>query len=155
MAGAILPFIAGEPWIIKGNEYYDGGLHYIDPSQAAAEIHATHTFVLNTRPIGTKLKPWSGLVERKFKSLDENYPGAGTHYLECLKNYCEVYNDLPYGATELNGMQMYRHATEHSTGVNRLTMDQEKLTEGVKAGYKSILDIFYQQGRVGMLPSLM
>ena len=154
-AGAMLPFIAGEPWIINNNEYYDGSLHYIDPAQAAIEIGATHTLVLNTLPQDQSVKPWNKIIERKIKSLDEHYPGAGTHYLECLENYIEVYGNLPFGETEVNGRKLYRHALPHATGVGRLTMDKEKLIEGMKLGYQSILDLFYQQGRVGIVPTLM
>jgi predicted patatin/cPLA2 family phospholipase len=155
VAGAMLPFIAGEPWIINNNEYYDGGLHYIDPAQAAKEMGATHTLVLHSTSEDKPIKPWGKLVERKFKSLDEHYPGAGTHYLEALKNYVSTYGKLPFGTTEYEGMQLYRLALKQSSGVGRLTMDSEKLITGVKLGYQEVLNLFYQQGRVGILPAMM
>lgn len=155
MAGALLPFIAGDPWIINNTEYYDGGLYYIDPSQAARELGSTHTLVLNTRTQDKPLKPWNRLLERRIKNLDDRYPGLGTHYLQDLRAYFDTYNPLPYGETELDGLKMYRHSLPHSVGVGRLTKEPEKLIGGLKMGYQSILDIFYPQGRAGILPTLM
>lgn len=155
ISGAILPFIAGEPWIIGENEYYDGSMHYIDPSQAARDIGATHTMVLYTRTQDKPLKPYGRLVERRIRSFDSHYPNAGTHYLEALRATIEEYGNLPYGDTMLGPMKLYRHALPNSVGVGRITMDSEKLVGGVKAGYQSILSIFYPNGKVGILPTMM
>lgn len=154
-AGAMLPFIAGEPWIINNEKFYDGSLHYIDPAQAAIELGATHTVVLNTRPQDRPLQPVGRLIERKIRSLDEQYPGTGTHYLEAVKQYRVTFGSLPFGETEFGGHKLYRHGLEHSVGVGNLTMDTEKLVNALKTGYRSILDVFYQQGRVGIIPTLM
>jgi predicted patatin/cPLA2 family phospholipase len=154
-AGALLPFIAGEPWIINNQEYYDGSLHYIDPAQAAVELGSTHALILNTRYQDHPLKPWNKIIKQKFKSLDKNYPGAGTHYLESIEQYLEKYGSLNYGETEMDGTRLYRHSLPHSAGVSSMTMDTEKLVEALKIGYQSIVDVFYQQGKVGILPTLM
>lgn len=155
MSGAILPFIAGEPWIISGNKYYDGGMHYIDPLQAAYEIGSTHTVVLYTHTQDRPLKAFGRLIERRIRALDSHYPGAGTHYLEALQTTINEYGNLPYGATEFQGMKIYRHSLPHSVGVGRLTMDSEKLIVGLKSGYQSVLDMFYPHSRVGILPVRM
>ncbi|MDB5184195.1 MAG: hypothetical protein JWN38_3 [Candidatus Saccharibacteria bacterium] len=155
VAGALMPFVAGEPWIVKQNEYFDGGMYYIEPAECLPELGSTHALILNTQPQDIGVKPWGSLVERKIRSLNKQHPGAGSLYLSKLQTYCETINKLPHGETEYRGQQLYRHALKTSVGVGRLTMDHDKLVEGVKAGYKSIIDIFYGQGRVGILPTLM
>lgn len=155
ISGAIVPFIAGDPWIINKNQYYDGGLFYAEPSLCALELGASHTFTLSTQPQDKPIKQYGKFVEDRLKRLDSRFPQAGTHYVEAIKHASIVFQDMPHGETELNGMMLYRHALEHGYGIGIVTTDTEKLLEGVKAGYKSIVDIFYQQGRVGIRPTLM
>ena len=101
------------------------------------------------------MKPWSKLVQQQIGRLNNDFPGAGTTYLQHVENACNVFGELPHGETELDGMKLYRHAIVKSTGINRMTKDQEKLVDALKEGYKSIIDIFYVQGRVGIIPTLM
>jgi hypothetical protein len=95
------------------------------------------------------------LIEKQIMRLDKDYPGAGSTYLQHIKNTCNVFNSLPYGETELDGMKLYRHALIKDIGVGRMTMDSEKLVRGLKDGYESIVSIFYPNGRVGIVPTLM
>ncbi len=147
-AGALLPFVSGEPWMLNGSEYFDGGLHYIDPVEAAFELNSTHILVLNTQPQDEPIEPYGRIMEFTAKRLDREYPLAG------IRAYSEKFDDIPYGAVDFDGVNLYRHGLPHSSGVGRLTMDTDKLVDALKAGYQSILEVFEVEGHVGILPTL-
>jgi len=155
VAGAIVPFVSGDAWEIEGDFYYDGGLSFIDPSQAAIELGATHTFVLNTRSQDRPVKLPPRIIEKRLSILDSRHPGAGRLYAAALKDYVADFNGLPFGETELRKMKLYRHALPTRQGLGRVTTDTGKLIQGMQAGYQSILDLFHRHGRVGIRPTLL
>ena len=155
VAGATLPFIAGDPWIIKNQKYYDGGLYYIDPYQAAEQLGCTHVLVLQTHRWGYALKPYGAMTQRVFKRLDEDYPAAGTSYIQRVRESAEIQANLSYGETDVNSLHLYRHAVKVPLPVGRLTTDREKLMDGAKIGYQSVLDLFAPGALAGIEPSIM
>jgi predicted patatin/cPLA2 family phospholipase len=139
---------------INNQEYYDGSLFYPSTFQCAKELGCTHVLVLNTNPQDYEEKPWGTIVEHMLKRLDETYAHVGTHYIEALREYCLLANELPWGETAVNDMRMYRLAVQTSTGLKRLTTDHAKLLYALRAGYQSVMDCsirtqipaFYPQG---------
>lgn len=154
-AGSTIPFIAGDAWNINGNEYLDGGIFYIDPTQAAQELGCTHTMTLYTQPQNVGLKPYGRVTEMIIKRLDEDKQHiSSTRYLENLKACCDTFNGLPYGEAILDGMQLYRLALRADVGVGQITVDRDKLLNGLTAGYQSVLDLFYASAKATVLPSI-
>jgi predicted patatin/cPLA2 family phospholipase len=155
MAGATIPVIAGEAWRLNNEDYFDGGLYYINPSQAAEELNCTHALVLNTYPQDFELKPYGRFFDHLIKHLDDRYNDAGSLYLKALEDYCTLATSLAFGETDVNDMRMYRIATPHDTGVRRLTTDHGKLIHSLREGYQEVLNTFYPQGVAGILPTII
>ncbi len=153
-AGATIPYIGGTPWIINNNQYFDGGLYYADPSYAAQTLNCTHALILNTNSQEHEIKPQSKFNQHIIKHLDDDYNNFGDTYLELVKEYSNVFSNLPFGETDLNKMRIYRLATKKSTGVSRLTQDHDKLLKGLRAGYQAVLDIFEPGTDSTILPTI-
>lgn len=153
-AGATIPYIGGTPWIINNNQYFDGGIFYPDPSYAAEELDCTHALVLNTNSIEHEIKPYSKFNQQLIKHLDDDYNNFGEIYLKKVEEYSNVFGNLPYGETDLNKMRIYRLATKDSTGVKRLTQDQDKLLNGLRSGYQAVLDLFQPGAHNSILPTM-
>lgn len=153
-AGSVLPFIDGEPWVVGDKKYYDGSLYYIDPILAAIDQQATHVFVLYGQPQDKPVQSYSEAIERRVNRLNKQHPEAGNHYLAALQAYASIYSSLPFGETKVQDMHTYRHALPQLPDVDRETVDQAKLTAAMKQGYQSILDLFYHNGQVSLMPRL-
>lgn len=153
IAGATIPVVSGEAWRINNQEYYDGGLTYVDPFLAAKGLDATHTLVLNTRHQGYQVKPTSLAVEYVLRRLRGQRPVAATRYRETLKSFVREYGAVPWGETQVNHMHTYRHAMAHRGQVATVTTEPAKLLHDVKAGYQSVIDLFSPGSEVGIVPT--
>lgn len=155
MAGATIPIIAGDPWMINNSRYYDGILFYPDPIRPAEELNATHTFVLNTISKEKKYGPLNPIIKTAIKSLDKRYSNMGSKYIESFEETALLLKNIPFGETDINNMRVYRLAIDKSPGVGPLTTDRSKLLDAMRAGYQAVLDIFHPHSATSVIPTLM
>jgi predicted patatin/cPLA2 family phospholipase len=64
LASSRLPWIGGDPVVIDGRRYVDGGLTEAIPVATAIAAGATHVLVLQTRPVGVPRSSGSKLADR-------------------------------------------------------------------------------------------
>ncbi|MBB2948543.1 uncharacterized protein (TIGR00369 family) [Actinoplanes lutulentus] len=90
-ASGLLPMLAGEPVVLRGRRWLDGGIVDAVPVLTAATLGATHAIVLATRPPGTQPAYGAGdvVAERYLRRLNPElaaaYQGRPHRYRETLQ----------------------------------------------------------------------
>ncbi|WP_433824691.1 patatin-like phospholipase family protein [Actinoplanes sp. CA-015351] len=90
-ASGLLPMLAGEPVVLRGRRWLDGGIVDAVPVLTAATLGATHAIVLATRPPGTQPAYGAGdvVAERYLRRLNPQlaaaYQGRPHRYRETLQ----------------------------------------------------------------------
>jgi predicted patatin/cPLA2 family phospholipase len=140
-AGAWIPVLAGDPVVIGGTRYVDGGVFFANPMYVAQSDGCTHVLSLGTRPQGRQTRHPS-LAERYGAArMNRWQEGAGDLYLRNLVDYLRQGDAIGFGETTLDDMRLFRLAVPpggHS--VSRLTMDRAALLDGARAGYVAVMD---------------
>jgi len=147
-ASARIPFVAGPPVRVNGEDCVDGGLYASIPFQQALDEGCTHVLALLTRPAGATLKRSTFLCRqmicRKLARYNPLLRNAFTHRvggyardLDCLNAHTCAPNGSPYvcAVSQPRGAAI----------VDRFEKRREHLVSGARSGVQAIMDAFGQQ----------
>ena len=145
MASARIPFLAGPPVNIDGEEYLDGGLFASIPVQQALEEKCTHVLALLTRPAGAAVPRSRFLVGPLIsRELAKYNPALGYPLLNRDRRYARELYWLKIESWS-PASSPYVYAVQEPRGtpiVRRFEKRHDLLVSGAKAGMRTIMDIF-------------
>ncbi len=142
-AGSWMPVLAGPPPVLAGTRYLDGGLLCPDPVYAALADGCTHVLLLNTSPQGVwPAVPRSRPLLRPL--LNHWQPSLGEEYVRCRARWDADRVAAAYHTdVMMDGCAVLRVAAPPgSHRVEQLTMRRDKLLDGARIGYETIVSMF-------------
>lgn len=143
LASSWLPLLSGQPPVVDGVRSLDGGLLWADPMYAALKEGCSHVLAINTsaRRSDSEHSRRLRVVLRAF--LNRTSPGLGDAYLRSRAEWDRDKARLQNGvSTVIQGAAVTRFAPPAgSHQVERLTLQRDKLLDGVRAGYATGLRI--------------
>jgi len=95
LATSRMPWVGGDPVVIGGRRYLDGGLAAPIPVDTALAVGATHVLVLQTRPHGVPRTTGVPLVDRVIeRHLTRLNPGLTALYRDRVASYDRVVQEI-------------------------------------------------------------
>ena len=147
-ASARIPFVAGPPVPVDGEDCVDGGLYASIPFRQALDEGCTHVLALLTRPAGATLKRSSSLcrymVSRKLARYNPLLRNAFFDRVGQYARELDWLNAQTYAPT-CRSPYVCAVSPPHSTPlVSRFEKRWECLVSGARSGVGAIMDAFRQ-----------
>ncbi len=147
-ASARIPFVAGPPVRVDGEDCLDGGLCASIPFRQALDEGCTHVLALLTRPAGAALKKSSHLRQWIVsKKLAKYNPLLSNAFSDRVGRYARELDWLKTQTCACNGSP-YLCAVNPPYGaplVGRFEKRGEYLLSGAQGGVEAIMDAFDQK----------
>jgi len=148
MASARIPFVAGPPVRVNGEDCVDGGLYASIPFRQALNEGCTHVLALLTRPAGATLKRSSFLSRHIVcRKLARYNPLLRNAFTNRVSGYARELDWLNANTCAPNGSP-FVCAVSPPRGaaiVGRFEKRSEYLVSGARSGLEAIMHAFGQQ----------
>jgi predicted patatin/cPLA2 family phospholipase len=141
-AGALIPFLAGEPVSFRDDLLLDAGVLQAHPFESAVAAGCSHILSLSTRRRG-RLLSHATLAERLVAiRLDHLSRGLGAGHLERIRQYRLAQRQLADLSSKPGSLPPYilDVAPPHASAeVHRLDRNVSRILQGARAGYEAAM----------------